>query len=364
VVSGCEERHLVVMGGRLGQEDYFGSIGRTEVPTISHLEAQHAGVEVNHLVRITDVDDSMSELEAEVGRHRTRIGRSALSLQTNPLQFLSVRPDAPDTLYDPLVSVNSTRGLQFYVDDYAGDPTHPTILFLHGLGATGQVWDRLLSTFDWPGRVVVPDLRGHGASPTTARYSFGAIASDVAELLANQEHYYVVGHSLGGAVGLCLASGLFGPPPTAVATLGVKIRWSDEEIERMPTLAAKPPRTFENRPAAADWFLKLSGLASVIAVDDPMTERGVTETNDGWRVTQDPATVIVGAPDIATMLGQAQCPVRMGFGDSDPLVKPEHHRDLGWSRHGPPDVFVGTGHNCMVEDPRAVITWLRSTFSC
>lgn len=364
MLSRCEERHLMMMGGRLGQEDYFGSVRRTEVTAVGHLKAQHTGVEVDHLVRITDIDDSMSELEAEVGRHCTRVGRSTPRLQPNPLRFSFTRPKAPDKLYDPLVSVNSTPALPLHVDDSAGDPTHPTILLLHGLGATGQVWDRLLSMFDWPGRVVVPDLRGHGASPAATRYSFGAIASDVAELLTDQEPYYVVGHSLGGAVGLCLASGLFGPPPMLVATLGVKIRWSEEEIERMPTLAAKPRRTFETRPAAADWFLKLSGLAGIVEVDDPMTERGVIETSDGWQVTQDPATVIVGAPDIAAMLGQARCRVRMGFGDSDPLVEPEHHRDLGWSRHGPPDVFVGTGHNCMVEDPGAVTTWLRSAFSC
>ena len=41
------------------------------------------------------------------------------------------------------------------------------LLLLHGLGATGAVWDRLLPLVEasWPGAWAVPDLRVHGRSP-------------------------------------------------------------------------------------------------------------------------------------------------------------------------------------------------------
>lgn len=40
------------------------------------------------------------------------------------------------------------------------------LLLLHGLGATGAVWDRLLPLVErsWPGPWAVLDLRGHGRS--------------------------------------------------------------------------------------------------------------------------------------------------------------------------------------------------------
>ena len=58
----------------------------------------------------------------------------------------------------------------------------PTLVLLHGLGATSQVWDPLIETTAWTGRVLAPDLRGHGSERWTDTYSFGAMASDVADL--------------------------------------------------------------------------------------------------------------------------------------------------------------------------------------
>ena len=78
------------------------------------------------------------------------------------------------------------------------------LVLLHGMGANGAVWSRLLPILDsrWSGRVLVPDLRGHGRSVQRGPYGIDTHAADVAALVAGPEAQSVilVGHSFGGAV--------------------------------------------------------------------------------------------------------------------------------------------------------------------
>ena len=232
----------------------------------------------------------------------------------------------------------------------------PTLMLLHGLGATGEVWNPLINVAAWPGRVLAPDLRGHGSSNWTDSYSFGEMAADVATLLSSNEDYVVLGHSMGGAVGAALATGFFGHLPRAVGMIGVKLQWSEEELRRLPNIAAKPSRLFDTRGDAIEWFLKLSGLAGVLEPDDSSLERGVERTEQGWRVRQDPKSVLVvtGSPPFSELLNGLSAPISLALGEHDPLVAPEHHNDLPCA---PPRVFKGLGHNAMVEDPAMVWDW-------
>jgi len=255
------------------------------------------------------------------------------------------------------------------------------LVLLHGLGANRHVWDGVAQMVESAGGTVyAPDIRGHGEAPWRGPYTFGAMAADAAEALQREfggQPYAVVGHSMGGAVALALASGWFGPPPVGVATVGVKLRWSDEELARMPDLAARPPRLFDDRAGAVDWFLKLSGLFGVVDADDERiaaaVAAGVTRDPDQsgrWRTTQDPATIGVGPPDMTGLLPAAKCTVAMAIGEHDPLVAPDHHADLAavaaTNPHAAgvtePYVFGGLGHNAMVEDPQAVADWLATRF--
>ena len=253
----------------------------------------------------------------------------------------------------------------------------PVLVLLHGLGANRHVWDGVAQIIEATGGTVyAPDIRGHGETAWRSPYTFGAMAADVTEALQRgfgRRHYVVVGHSMGGAVALALASGWFGPSPVGVATIGVKLRWSDDELARMPDLAARPPRLFDDRAGAVEWFMKLAGLHGVFDADDgrieTMIEAGVMRIDppdQGWRAAQDPATVEVGAPDMAGLLTAAKCPVAMALGEHDPLVAPDHHADLAapaaTNPHAAdvtaPHIFDSLGHNAMVEDPHAVADWL------
>jgi pimeloyl-ACP methyl ester carboxylesterase len=88
----------------------------------------------------------------------------------------------------------------------------PSVILLHGLFLDHTTWNDLSATLSERYRVVAPDLPGFGASekPPVSRFSYEveAFAEAVADLYAALElgRAHVVGHCLGGAVALVLAS--------------------------------------------------------------------------------------------------------------------------------------------------------------
>ncbi|NIH87614.1 alpha/beta fold hydrolase [Amycolatopsis granulosa] len=224
----------------------------------------------------------------------------------------------------------------------SGGPAGPVLLVLHGLGATGAVWDGVVTR--WPGRWIAPDLPGHGRSEPLPRYSFGALAAAVAPLVPSRTPVAVLGHSLGGVVALTLASGWFGVRVSRACGLGIKVRWTDEELARAAEQATRPAKVFASREEAAARWLKLSGLHGLVAADSPIVDSGLTE---GWRPALDQAAFGVGAPDLPGLLAAARAPVVLAAGEHDPMCP---------AAHLPEDAVIlpGLGHNAHVEDPAAL----------
>src|SRR5215472_13942611 len=239
-----------------------------------------------------------------------------------------------------------------------GGSGEPLLVLLHGLGATGDVWGGWwpLLARRWPGGWVAPDLPGHGGSPPLAAYTFDDFAAAVAGIVQGSARVVVLGHSLGGVVGLALASGRFGVPVRAVIGLGIKVVWTDEDLERAQALARRPLAWFASRDAAAARYLRVSGLAGVLPADDPAVDAGLREQDGRWRLAMDPGTFAVGAPDMAGLLARSQAPVTLARGEHDPMGTDEQ-----LARFGAGTVTLpGLGHNAHVEDPEASITLLES----
>ena len=89
----------------------------------------------------------------------------------------------------------------------AGDG--PPLVALHDLGQTGESMIDALGELAGTYRIIAPDLRGHGASPTPhGPWSIDDFASDVARLTAAEGGGAIlVGVGLGAAAGLALALG-------------------------------------------------------------------------------------------------------------------------------------------------------------
>jgi pimeloyl-ACP methyl ester carboxylesterase len=214
----------------------------------------------------------------------------------------------------------------------------------------------------WSGPYVVPDFRGHGRSPHADSYTLADHASDLAELLASEglgADVVVLGHSMGGAVGLELASGRYGFTPARVLGLGVKVAWSEDELAWLGKLARTPARYFATRDEALQRFLKTAGLDGLADPLSDLAVEGVRQEpgRSDWRLAADPATASVGAPPMARLIADARCPIRLAAGERDPMSK------LGDLRRWDPqaETLPGLGHNAMVQDPAAAWAWLLRT---
>jgi pimeloyl-ACP methyl ester carboxylesterase len=229
----------------------------------------------------------------------------------------------------------------------------PGLLLLHGLGATGDVWAawRPGLAQRWRGRWVAPDLPGHGGSPGLPEYTFDAFAAAVAAFVDPDGGTVVIGHSLGGVVGLALAATA---PVRAVIGLGIKVEWTPDELARASALAQRPVAWFDTRHAAAARFLRVSGLDGLVPPDSAAVDAGLVEQDGRWRLAMDPRAFGVGAPDMARRLADASGAVLLARGEHDAM-----NTDGQLARLGAPTVTLpGLGHNAHVENPERTLSLL------
>ncbi|MEU6198561.1 alpha/beta hydrolase [Streptomyces sp. NPDC047061] len=258
---------------------------------------------------------------------------------------------SPRSLTDRSVSENGVR-LRF-----GGTADGPVLLMLHGALVNGDVWYGLESILGerWPGSWLVPDLPGHGRSTRLSHYSYGRMAAHVAQAVA--EHVtpgtpvHVLGHSLGGAVALTLASGWFGIDVSTVCAIGVRPAWSDSEKAMLAAVAAAPARVFASRDEAVCQVLRVAAMDDVVDPGSALCDSLVIGDGDQWEMVADSASLAVGAPDLPGLLAacRAQETV-LATGEHDPLSQP---RDLV-SLRSEATVLAGAGHNPHLQNPEYV----------
>jgi pimeloyl-ACP methyl ester carboxylesterase len=256
----------------------------------------------------------------------------------------------------PKVRGGRLRGMEAGLRVHEGGSGEPLLVLLHGLGASCDVWDGWwpLLARRWPGRWLAPDLPGHGGSRPLSGYTFDNLAAAVAGIVEPEARTVVLGHSLGGVVGLAMASGRFAVSVQAVIGLGIKVVWTDEDLARAQAAAHRSPAWFGSRDEAAARYLRLSGLAGLLPADDPAVDAGLREQDGRWRVAMDPGAFAVGAPDMAQLLARSQAPVTLARGEHDPMNTDEQLARLG----APTVTLAGLGHNAHVENPELSIALL------
>jgi pimeloyl-ACP methyl ester carboxylesterase len=225
----------------------------------------------------------------------------------------------------------------------------PAALLLHGLGATGDVWNGLTALLG-PTAWSAPDLPGHGGSGRLPAYTFAAVADAVAHLI-DPRGTIVLGHSFGGVIGLHLATR---PGVRAVLGVGIKVAWTADELARAAALAGREAPTFGTREQAVARHLRVAGLDGLLDPADPAVEAGIVRVEDGWRTALDPRTFGVGDPRMAELVAAAPVPVVLARGVHDPMVSTAQLAALTPE----PVELPGLGHNAHVEDPAALLPLL------
>lgn len=233
-----------------------------------------------------------------------------------------------------------------------GGDGETTYLLLHGLGATGAVWRGVRDIIEEKklGRWIIPDMRGHGRSDWATSYGLGEHSNDMAELLRDHEKIIIVGHSMGGLIGLSMATGWFGLNIVGIVVIGTMINWNDGDTERLNALAEKPSRWFDTKDEAVERYLKVSGLYGVVSPDDPMIASGLRQDGGKYRLAADNATGTIGGPWMSMLMSVVECPIILAAGEHDPIVNAENYRPHDENAIAIP----GVAHNAQVEDPAAV----------
>ena len=250
------------------------------------------------------------------------------------------------------MSRREVNGIELWVEE--GGAGEPVLLLCHGLAGTGEVWAgmRELVEAHWPGRYVIPDMRGHGRSGHAALYGVAQHAADMAALVAGAERVVVAGHSMGGQAAMVLASGWFGIDVSDVIAIGVKAGWTDAEMAGARRIAEAPVRWFESRDAATERFLKISGLIGIVPPDSPLAASGIVEADGKFRLAADMRTnLVAGAATRATYeLAACHSNVVLAAGSGDRMSTVAELRAMDPAAVA----LTGLGHNAHVEDPAAV----------
>jgi esterase len=156
-----------------------------------------------------------------------------------------------------IVDVGGTR----IAGQVTGAEDAPPMVLLHGLGDGASDWAPVLRGLSARHRVYALDLRGHGRSGRPGKYSFELMRDDVAGFLgaAGIGPCVIVGHSMGGVVGLLLAQ----TRPELLTHLVV-----EDVTAPRPGALSRPPLTPPEEPTPFD-FLAVNAIRAELNDPDP-----------------------------------------------------------------------------------------------
>ena len=245
----------------------------------------------------------------------------------------------------------------------------PTMLFLHGLTDSGEGWPEAVAHWQGDYAIVTVDQRGHGGSPRftadqLVEHPGDVMVDDAVALLEQLDRPVLLGHSLGGAVGLAAAvrrPGLvealvledpapLGPDePQRSEERGVEYRAGIEESRQAPDDEALLRLRREQHPDWPESELLVTGRAEQ-QMDADYLANGDWKPSMRW-------------PELFERL---EVPTLVVSGDRPDEICVDDDMELGIQRIGNPMVTLaripGTGHCIRREQPKlyyaAVDDWL------
>lgn len=246
-----------------------------------------------------------------------------------------------------------------------GNPKGRPVVFIHGYTDNARTWTLLAPYLSPSLRIILIDLRGHGASSKPdCCYSLNDMAGDVAALLRAKhiKRADIVGHSLGSAITQVFAE--------------TYPQMSRRVVLISSTLGGPPPKSSPPTPpppSASGTFDLSTGIAALKDPIDPDSEfmrawysspTPVDETFLSYE-RRDSASIPVrvwnavlqqgSMAGLRSSIGRLKAPVLILSGDKDPFFGPAVQADL---KHALPRseayAFPDFGHNLIWEGPQAV----------
>jgi len=221
----------------------------------------------------------------------------------------------------------------------------PTVVCVHGLTRNARDFDTLAATLQTEFRVICPDVAGRGQSDWLASaddYGLAQYVADMTALIArlNVEHVDWVGTSMGGLIGMILAS----QPGTPIRRLilndaGTYIAQS--AMQRIAEYVGEDPR-FADLPEAEAYLRKVHAPFGRLSDDAwrHMAEHSTRRLEDGgYRLHYDPAIgnifrkEPIEAIDLWHVWDAIRCPVLVLRGARSDVLAAETAREM--TQRGP-----------------------------
>jgi pimeloyl-ACP methyl ester carboxylesterase len=239
----------------------------------------------------------------------------------------------------------------------AGSP----LVLVHGLGGAASNWVLLAPLLAERFRVLVPELPGHGHSTALpAASTLDPYAGCLARLIEHErlERVAVVGHSLGGLVGLRLAVARPEQVGALVLAGGAGIRSATREAELLLGLAAflRPSRAYSRfrRRVARNRALRYLVFGHWGASDPPaLSPEAVEGLLAGLRLHVDTKTArrALVRDDPRTDLEHVRCPTLVLWGARDNQVPIDDAFQYARRLRAPLRAIADCGHLLIAERP-------------
>jgi pimeloyl-ACP methyl ester carboxylesterase len=255
-----------------------------------------------------------------------------------------------------------SQGLRLHYADWGNDAAPPLIL-IHGGRDHCRSWDAVARALQAHFHVMAPDLRGHGDSEWAkgSSYSLSDYVYDLTCLVrsASAHQAAIVGHSMGGMIGLMYA----GAYPDQVAHLavldGVTVvpgsprrpvhKRITEWVSQLDKIAERENRVFNSVAEAAERISAYNvRLTSEQALH--LARHGVRQNADGsysWKFDEYQrvrAPYRLSPNEHAVLWSRIRCPTLLLRGDESFLPDPETAGVLAHFRRARLVTVAGTGH--------------------
>lgn len=231
------------------------------------------------------------------------------------------------------------------------------LLLLHGYPLDRRTWEEVADLLEPDFDLILPDLRGFGASPLPpGPGGVDAMAQDLAELLDGLavSQALVAGHSMGGYVALAFAR-LF---PQRLLGLGLVATQAGAD-----GMEAKA-----GRRRAADEIRARGAVAAADAMVTRFTEDPQRQADLRELILRQRTEGLIAAleamaerPDALPQLRGIECAVAIVHGSADALIPLDRAQDMARALPGATlTELPGIGHLPMLDAPKATADALRA----
>jgi pimeloyl-ACP methyl ester carboxylesterase len=240
------------------------------------------------------------------------------------------------------------------------------LLLVHGYGVSHLEFRHVLGALAEGGRVLAPDLPGHGESEAPADYSYDypAIADTVADLLDGLHlgRVAVLGHSMGGGVALQLA--------VRHAARVERLLLSDAACYpvrlplegRLPLLPVVGPLLFRHVYGLRDLrrYFRKRVYRDAAALDEELLAYYWDRVNERRDAAYAGLRMVAAADGLADLPARVRCPTLVLWGEHDRIFPVEHAERLAREIPGARlEILRDCGHAPQEERPDRFVSNVR-----